>query len=312
MPTIYPAPTPTISGDYVTASRFLANPTLVTRRLRQIAQQRYIADRLLTGRYQVQGGAVMYETGESMFADRDPEAVGPLSKYPRTTIGEAAASLAATKKWGEDTPISDEAIKRRGQQGMNVVDKAMQKQVNTNVRLIDSLAISAISSAVTATIAATAAWSGATAKQILDDVLQAKASIIALNQGYDPDVVALDDSHWAYALSAFVNAGWLPREALTDNPALTGRFPEIAGLTFLPTPNVIASSTVLVADSTQLGGMADEDLGGPGYGRVGGDAPGVEGKTIRLEEEDGWLVRCRRVTVPIVQEPAAAKKITGA
>ncbi len=61
-------------------------------------------------------------------------------------------------------------------------------------------------------------------------------------------------------------------------------------------------------DSTILGGMADEQLGGPGYvGMVGG----VEGKSIRDDNNDGWRLRCRRVTVPVVQEPAAAWKVTG-
>jgi hypothetical protein len=307
MPTIYPPAPPTLTGDVESINRFLANPTLVSRRLRTIAEQRYIADRLLTGRFQLSGGAILYETGESIYADQSPEAVAPGSGYPRTTVGTGVASMAHSVKWGEDAPITDESIKRRL---MDPVARAMVKLINSNVRTIDSIAISAISSAVTNTAAASAAWSGATAKQILDDVLQAKAQILALNQGYDPDVVALDDSHWAYALSAFVNAGWLPREALTDNPALTGTFPVIGGMTFLPTPNVPAASTVLVLDSTMLGGMADEQLGGPGYASAG--PPGVEGKSIRDDDNDQWRVRCRRVTVPVVLEPVSARKITGA
>jgi hypothetical protein len=55
--------------------------------------------------------------------------------------------------------------------------------------------------------------------------------------------------------------------------------------------------------------MVDEDLGGPGYVSAGG--VGIQAKTIREDETDKWRLRCRRVTVPIVQEPAAAWKITG-
>ncbi len=307
MPTIYPPAPPTLSGDVESINRFLANPTLVGRRLRTIAEQRYIADRLLTGRFQVSGGAVLYETGETIFADRDPEAVTPGANYPQTAVSTGTGSMASTVKWGEDAPITDESIKRRQ---MDPVNRAFIKLVNSNVKTVDSLAMSAISSAVTNSAAATAAWAGATAKQILDDALQARANIVALNQGYDPDVVACDDFHWAYALSAFVNAGWLPRESLTGNPALTGSFPVIGGMTWLPTPNVATASTVLVLDSTQLGGMADEQLGGPGY--TGAGPQGIEAKTIRDDDNDQWRVRVRRVTVPVVLEPAAARKITGA
>jgi hypothetical protein len=36
----------------------------------------------------------------------------------------------------------------------------------------------------------------------------------------------------------------------------------------------------------------------------------VEAKTIRDDEDDQWRLRMRRVTVPIVVEPAAGRKIT--
>ena len=53
--------------------------------------------------------------------------------------------------------------------------------------------------------------------------------------------------------------------------------------------------------------MADEDLGGPGYVKAGGI--GTEVKTIRDDENDQYRVRARRVTVPVVVEPAAARFI---
>jgi hypothetical protein len=83
----------------------------------------------------------------------------------------------------------------------------------------------------------------------------------------------------------------------------------IDGMRFLVSPNLPTAGTILVLDSTMLGGMADEDLGGPGYASAGG--VGVQVKTIRDDAKDGWRLRCRRVTVPIVVEPAAAYKITG-
>ena len=87
----------------------------------------------------------------------------------------------------------------------------------------------------------------------------------------------------------------------------------MAGLRVLVSPNVsgggTSSAIALVLDSRALGGMADENLGGPGY--VSANGVGVQAKTIRQDEADKWLLRCRRITVPIVLEPAAAWKITG-
>jgi hypothetical protein len=71
----YPPAAPTLSGDTETISRFLQSPTLIARRLRTLLEQRYIADALLTGRFQVSGGAIQYETGESIFSTDNPQAV---------------------------------------------------------------------------------------------------------------------------------------------------------------------------------------------------------------------------------------------
>lgn len=303
MPYTYPPAAPTLSGDVLTISRFLNSPTLVARRLRDILSQRYIADALLTGRIPVVGGAVQYETGESIYTGDDPKAVAPGAEYPLTPVPTGEASIAKTVKWGQDTMVTDEAIAR---QMMRPVERALQKLANQNVRYVDSVALSAIASAVTASQAAAASWSTATAKQIITDVATSKASIISLNEGYEPDTVVVDDLTWAYAFSAFVSAGLMPRES--ENPLVTGEFPVIDGMRWLPTTNLPTAGTVTVLDSTVLGGMADEDLGG-GYESAGPE--GVQAKSIRDDDNDQWKLRCRRVTVPIVQEPGAARKITG-
>lgn len=306
MPYTYPPAGPSISGDTVTINRFLNSPTLVARRLRTLLEQRYIADTLLTGRFTVSGGAVTYETGESIFTPDNPLAVAPGMEYPLTNPATGAASIAKTVKWGQDALVTDESIKRRQ---MDPVNRALTKLANQNVAYVDSVALSAISTAVTATVGATAAWTTATAAQILGDVAQVKASILALNQGYDPDTVVVSDAAWAYAMTAFVASGYVPRETASSNPAMTGEFPTILGMRWLASPNLPTAGTALVLDSQQLGGMADEDLGGPGYVKAGG--VGTEVKTIRDDENDAYRLRARRVTVPVVVEPAAAKKITG-
>lgn len=303
MPVTYPPAAPTLSGDTLSISRFLQSPTQLARRLRTLAENRYIADTLLSGRFQVSGGAIVYETGESIFTNDNPRSVAPGGEYPLTTSPTGVASIAKTRKWGQDVPVTDEAITR---QLMDPVNRAMTKLVNQNVKFIDSIALSAIATAVTNSASATASWSSATAVQILKDILSAKANILALNQGYTPDTVVLDDLTYANVFGTFLAAGYFARE--NDNPLASGAFPVVDGLRFLSTPNLPTAGQVLVLDSNLLGGMADENLGG---GYVGAGHPGVEGKSIREEKEDRWRLRMRRVTVPVVLEPAAARKITG-
>jgi hypothetical protein len=218
MPYTYPPAPATLSGDALTISRFLANPTLVARRLRTIADQRFIADRLLTGRFVASGGAILYETGETIYTDRAPEAVAPGSNYPQTPVSEGTASLAKTVKWGEDVPITDEVIKRRQ---MDPVNRAFIKLVNQMVKTVDGISMSAVTSAVTQSTAALASWASGAPAQIMRDIARAKASIIALNQGYDPDLLVVDDLTYANIISDPAFAAFLPRE-WKDGPALTG------------------------------------------------------------------------------------------
>lgn len=302
----YPPAAPTITGDQLTISTFLNTPGLVARRLRTIAEQRFISDVLLSSRLSVSGGAVRYEQGESIYSDRAPESITPGAEYPLTTIGAGASQLAKTEKWGQDTIVTDEAIKRRN---MDPVNRALEKQVNHLVKIVDSLALSAIASAVTQSDSATAPWDGSgAAPTILRDVLDAVATIRALNEGFEPDTLVVDDFTWAALASDEKIAALRARED-RSNPVYSGDFFNIGGLRVLPTPNLGMSKTALVVDSSQLGGMADEQIGGPGY--VSTDGVGVEAKTIRDDDHDQWKIRARRVTVPVVLEPKAAFKITG-
>lgn len=304
-PYTYPPPAPTVSGDITSIHTLLQNPALIARRLRTLAEQRFIADALLTGRFDAVGGAIQYEQAESLYTERTPEAVRPGMEYPMTGLGLGPTQMAEVVKWGQDVPVTDEAIKRLKR---NPVDRAFLKLVNQMVKHVDGIALSAIASAITQTTAAAALWSAATAKQIFLDVGLAKANILALNQGYDPDTVVVDDVAWTYAMAAFVDAGYVPREQVSENPALTGDFPVIEGMRWLASPNLPLATTATVLDSAQLGGMADEQLGGPGYA---GAVAGIETKSIRDEKNDKYDLRARRVTVPIILEPGAGWEITG-
>lgn len=298
----YPAPAPSIASDVVSIHRLLKTPPLIARRLRGLLEQRYVSDALLKGRFQAIGGGIFYESGEAIGSGEDPKAVAPGAEYPLVSLAGGAASVAKTTKWGQDTLITDEAIARLNR---SPVDRGFTKLANQNVSYVDGVSMSAITSAVTATGNLGAALAAATAEQILTAFLTAKANIIALDEGYMPDTVVMDDLSHAIVMAKFIAAGYLPREA-GDTPLMTGEFPKLQGLLWLATSNGIAN-TALIADTEQLGGMADENIGGPGYVNVEG--VGVEAKSIRDDDNDQYRLRARRVTVPVILEPSAARKI---
>jgi hypothetical protein len=305
MPHTYPPAAPTISGDNITISRFLNSPATVQRRLRSIGENRFIADVLLSGRYEVSGGSLLYEQSESQYTSRAPSAVNAGAEYPRASAAPGPAALAGVTKWGQDVPITDEHVKRYGRRA---VDVALQKVINYMVKQVDSVALAAIAAAVTQTQAVTAAWNNAS-RDILLDMMLAKAKVLAKDQGYDPDTMVTTDEGYARIVADKAIIAGLARER--DVPVtVSGDQITIAGLRILPTNNLPTGVKALVLDSTMLGGMAYERLESPEY--LGDPANGVESWTRRdPDANDQWLVRGRRPVVPVVQEPDSAVSITG-
>lgn len=300
------APALTESLTAVQIHHLLKNPTLLARRLQSLAQYRFLADFLLAGRFKAVGGAILYPNGDQMFTIDDPEAIGAGGSYPRTSIAENILSIAKTTKWGRDVEIFDEAISRML---LNPVNKALAVLVNSMVKHVDQVAMGVISSRVTRTKAASASWAGLTAgDQIVEDVLMAVAETEELEEGYNIDTVVLKPTQFAKVRARLIAADLLSREAknpITGDTA-TGAF-DYMDLTWA-TSNHTPFTDPLLLDRQQLGGMADEDISSPGYSVVEG---GIEVKTIRDDDRDGYKVRARRITVPVVTDPQAGVRITG-
>jgi hypothetical protein len=300
----YPPVAPSLSGDVLTINRFLSSPTAVSRRLRTLAENRFIADVLLTGR--VEGSSILYETDESIYTADAPEIVAPGAQYPRSLAPTGTASVANPVKWGQEVPITDEEVGRfRGQ----AVERNLAKIINYLVLTVDSTALAVINAAVTQSLPATGVWDGGTANPILD-LLRAKAVIRATNKGYDPDTVVVDDFAYAYIVGNLNILATMARESGTT-ASMRGEVPVLAGLRILTSPNLATgSTTALILDSSALGSLGYENIPSPEY--QGDPANGVETLTRRNPlGNDEWLVRGRRPVVPFVQEPGAACKITG-
>lgn len=303
MPTYPPAP-PSLSGDLLTIHRLLQSPTQIRRRLRTLADLRFVSDQILTQRYRSAGGAVMYEVSEPLFNTRPVEAVSPGGEYPKDVTAEGAAALAAVTKWGQATQLTDEKIKRNVNPG-NEVDRVLRKVVNTVIKHVDTITISAVASAVTNTQAASAAWN-ATAT-ILRDIELAIAKVDDLQMGYRPDTIVMSNTKYAY-MASDEKLATLRRRETTDNPVYGGSVDMIADLKVVKAPlSVLPSDDVWILDSMQLGGMADEAEVDPGYTV---DEMAVQVQSERLSRRDAWEVWGRRITVPVIQEPGAAIKIT--
>ena len=305
----YPVPA-IVGAESLTAEQIhqlLKSKVQVARRFAALTDQRFIADWLLTGRYAVEGGAVLYpETGDPIFTSDQILEVSPGAEYPMTGIKEGTLAAAKTSKRGHQSEIYDESIKRRG---IDPVNRTLAVLRNTVVRDVDGLALAVIGSKVTRTVASEATWD--TGAHIVEGVLLAKeaAEKGELGMQYDMSTILLSSAQYARVMAHLINGGLVPRE---NGDAIAGRVPvDALGLTWATSPNRPFTDPMLI-DRELLGGMADEDLGSPEYTRDGN----VDVMVQRLggsaqDARDGYLVRARRVTVPIVIDPDAGVRITG-
>jgi len=307
MPYAFPAAAPTLSGDLLTVSRFLADPARIQRRLRTFRELRFVSDQLLTGRFRSQGGAVLYDMSEPFVSDRTVEAISAGSEYQYANLPTGTAGVAAIAKWGQKVLLTDEEIARNSYPG-SAVDRALGKVINSIIKQVDSVSMSAIATAVTATTGTVGKWNDATAanRKPLDDILLAIQAIEDLNLGYKPDTLLVGTKAYTYLMLNDAIAQLRKRET-SENPVYTGMIETVANLKVIKTPNVVLFSTATVLDSTQLGGMADETAAMPGYA-VSDLA--VQVKSIAHEGNDSWDLQGRRKTVPVVQEPGAAIELT--
>lgn len=316
MPINFPPAAPTLSGDLLTLSRFLKDSPVVLRALRTVTDQMFISDKVLTAAVNTESGSVIYEQNESIFADRPPQPVTPGAEYPVTSIGTGPANTANVVNWGNDAEITDVAISR---QKYPVVARGFRKLANSHVQQIDSVALSAVNSAITQNTACLQSWAGTgTAPLILRDLMRAFAKVVDLKQGYVPNAVLLSLDTFANVVSDDKLALLLPRElaGVDTAPVAQGLsstyMRRIGGFTFITSPNLPTTGVATLLDTTVFGTFVDETVPSEGYVDSGpDDLNRMQVKTYRPEGIDAWRIRARRSVVPVVNEPAAAWKITG-
>lgn len=297
-PVKYPSGTLTTEQIHL----LLSNPRVIAKRLASITEMRFISDYILTGRFNAAGGGIFYETGEEIFAADAPEAVAPAGEYSKTVLTQGEIAAAKTVKWGIETDITDEKISR---EGISFVNKGLLRLAKAVIKHVDSVTMAVIAAKVTSTFATPSAWT--TAGKAVEALLSIQGTRSDLGTGIDLSTVVLNPAKFAKLIGILIDDKALPREQ--GNIVLTGNIPvEAMGFTWATSPFYTSANPMLI-DRDQLGGMADENLGGPGYVRAGG--VGLETKVIRDDDHDLYTPRARRVTVPVVTEPLAGVTITG-
>lgn len=148
-PTSYPLAGPQVSGDKITVSTLLAQPTRITRYLSDLSLRGFVSSRIFSTASGVSGGAVIYDqlTLNDLFPTRDVQSVGPGAEFPIVTSENQEPKVAVTEKFGGKFFVTDEA-KSRNDAG--VIQREGLKLINAITRKIDARAIKVLDDEITA------------------------------------------------------------------------------------------------------------------------------------------------------------------
>lgn len=286
------------------ALAFIKSPTLLARRLAEImSAQEFIGYSLLTGRFTVEGGAIAVPKNEVIRADRPAETVNAGAEYKLTPLSAEEYDLYQAAKDGLATEVTDESVGREKQQA---IENALRFLKTELLFRANAIALAAIASKVTDTVASPAAWT--TGKEIVKGVLKARADRRKLKLGFEVDTVVLTEDQ--YALAAPELYDMLPDN---DPSIISGSFPNFLGLTWMSTADANFANPLLL-DRLRLGGIAREVIPSPEYARVvpiNGIDTGVEIASIREPNADKTRLQARNAHVPVVVNPKAGVFITG-
>lgn len=279
---------------------FLKSPTLVARRFSEILQaQQFLGLFLLQGRYTIQGGAIAVPTNEVIRAVRGAQAVAPGSEYQLTPLTNEEYEFYSAVKEGLATEVTDEQVGRLLRQPIDDAFTFLQTEL---VFSANDMALGAVASSVTNTLAASATWT--TGKQVYKDALRIKAQNRKQKLGYEIDTVVLPGEQYAEVIPELLDV--LPKDS---NQVLTDGFPTVAGITWLPDDGDDITDPLFL-DRRRLGGIAREQIPSPEYRHIGGDT-GVEIASIREPKADKTRLQARNVHVPLVVNPLAGFYLTG-
>lgn len=295
---------PDAFADATTAEAlaFLKSPTLLARRFAEIVAARgFISHKVLSGRWNMQGGALLIWGDERIEADEAAEDIAPGAEYPLLALSPDQLRIVESLKQGFGNFVADEAV---GRQQMDPIERGLDLLANRLIGDFEALSLSLVGSSITETVSGGAWTDGG---QIIGDVAKAKATVKGQRLGYTADAVLLTDMQWAEISEPLLDV--LPRES--RNPAESGNFPNFMGLTWLTSSDLPDNWEPIVFDSKNLGGIGHESIPSPEYvSRKIGDGTSVEIARYR-EKRDGTTVQVRKTDVPVVRNALAGVAISG-
>lgn len=289
------------SQQAVTVNALVENPRIIAERIVRVLDNQFAMDRVLRNEGRATGGAVMFRTSTGLFADDVSEIVEEFGEIPVVPQSVGDLQSAPVRKRALAVLISREMRERNA---MGRVDNQIQRLRNTLVRDIDGQFVTALRSAVSQSVAATNAWSSASAT--IRKNINAARRLIKVNQaagtgsysGYEPDTLLISPVTEENLLNS---AEFVALIFGSNNPSNISSLADapngVLGLKPVVTVGM-PDNEAIVVESKTVGGYADE-------------FPLEVTELYEWRPNQTWRSDASRSTVGFIDQPGAAAKITG-
>lgn len=294
----YPTITPSVTSGVLSLDVLADKPRIVTRRLTDLTQGRFLGEVLLTGREQAPQGAVIVERNDApVAAVDDPGEIAPGSEAEVVRLDGGTEVVVHTSDRFVAVEISHKAARRFPSTNAN---RALQLVTNRLIIQHETRSLTAIKAASGSgdftghTTAVGDAW--AVDKNVAYSVFQAIEDMESRELGLSPTALVIDTSMAAIVLGNEKLAQAYARED-KSNPIYTGNYHEVAGLPVLVSNRLdsVCGIKAAVVDTASLGGIATEEP--------------LTGEVLDVRERKVYRVQAWKSDVPFVQEPFAVQAI---
>lgn len=258
-PVTFPLGPVTASGSQITVDVALNNPTIITREIAQLAEQRFFAARVFSDAGGIEGGSILYElppsTATDLFAERGMQEVEPGAQFPILTFLRGVPVVAKPKKLGGKFPVTKEAKKRNN---VRYMSRAMVQAANTIALTLDAMAVAVLNTAISANSRTVTGQSWATAAAVTNlnasGTNQPSADLLAARQTVELEL----RGHTLNAALIHPNQELSLLQIVERVGTTIGAYFANAGITsWFSSPRVTAGTAILY-EQGQVGGWANE------------------------------------------------------
>lgn len=300
-------------GPRLTVSQLVKSPTLVPKRIVQMAGQGFMVDKLLRQGPPIPGGSLIFSESEPLYADESPMNVEEFGEIPLTTTSVGEMRVAKSVKKALGFRISQESIDRNN---FDKVQQDMVKLKNSFAKTYEDVFLSALMAALPAYTSSNT-WVNTAASDAGEGIYADLAKVV-YNIGnadadtsngtgeqkfhFQPDTIVLNDRVAALMLfNADITKVLQVGNVAGSQPLVTGNATELFMKAFglrLVKSWRLSPDKAIVLQSKVVGGVSDE--------RPLGATPLYEHKPTET-----WRSDVTRMSAVFIDQPKAGTVITG-